>query len=175
MSIRLFEEPIPAGWVYPCLLEDIQDRLTHLPEADLTGLWAVGLAAATRRDCWANGRYRFSGRPTIRLYSYAATYDYRLPPQTKRADVDAGLAVEREFGMGVEQVGGHYVCRWDAADLKRFTLEYVLLHEVGHHVYHWRRKEQGHEFRPSRRESEQSAESYALQFAESYALRQARC
>jgi len=165
MSIRLFEEPIPTGWVYPCSLEDIQDRLTHLPETDLMGLWAVGLAVATRRDCWANGRYRFSERPTIRLYAYLASYAYKQPPQTKRADVEVGLAVERGFGMVVERVGGRYLCRWNAADLKRFMLEHVLLHEVGHHVYHWRRKQQDHEFRPSWRESEQLAESYALRHA----------
>lgn len=165
MVLKLFKEPICAGWVYPCSLEDIQVRLMHLPEADLTGLCAVGLAAATRKDCWANGRYRFSERPTIRLYSYPATYAYKQPPQTKRADIDVGLAVEREFGMGVEQVGGRYLCRWNVADLKRFTLEHVLLHEVGHHVYHWQRKQQGYQFRPSRREAEQLAESYALRHA----------
>ncbi len=165
MTVRLFEEPLPGGWVYPCSLEDIRDRLAHLPEADLAGLWAVGLAAATRRDCRANGRYRLGEKPTIRLYSYPATYTYRQPPHTKRADIDEGLAIEREFGMCVEQVGGRYVCRWEAAGLKRFTLEHVLLHEVGHHVYHWRRRQQGHEFRPSRRESEQLAESYALRHA----------
>ena len=163
--IRLFEEPICAGWVYPCSLEDIQDRLTRLPEADLIGLWAVGLAAATRRGCWANGRYGFSERPTIRIYSYPETYTYRQPPQTKRADIDVGLAVERGFGMEVDRIGGRYACRWSAADLRRFILEHVLLHEVGHHVYHWPRKEQGHTFRPSRRESEQLAESYALRHA----------
>lgn len=162
MKVRLFEEVICDGWVYPCSLEDISNRLLHLPEADLIGLWAVGLAAATRRDCWANGRYRFSARPAIRLYSYPVTYAYRLPPHTKRADIETGLAVEREFGMCVEQVGRRYTCRWNAADLKGFTLEHVLLHEVGHHVYHWRRKQQGHEFRPSWREAEQLAESYAL-------------
>jgi len=162
---RLSEEPIQAGWVYPCSLGDIQDRLTRLPEADLRGLWAVGSAAATRRDCWANGRYRFSEQPTIRLYSHPATYIHRQPPQTKRAHIDVGLAVEQDFGMLVDRVGARYVCRWTAADLRRFTLEHVLLHEVGHHVYHWRRKEQGHAFRPSLRESEQSAESYALRHA----------
>ncbi len=159
---RLFEEPICAGWVYPCSLGDIRNRLTLLPEVDLLGLWAVGLAAATRKDCSANGRYCFSERPTIRLYSYPDTYTYRQPMTTKRVHIEVGLAVEREFGMEVDKIGGRYVCRWSAADLKRFILEHVLLHEVGHHVYHWRRKEQGQTFRPSWRESEQSAESYAV-------------
>ena len=163
--VKWFEEPISAGWIYPCSLGEIQDRLTYLSESDLVGLWAIGLAAATRWDCSANGRYRFSERPTIRLYSYPDTYTYRQPPQMKRADIDVGLAVEREFGMDVDQMGGRYVCRWTAANLKRFTLEHVLLHEVGHHVYHWRRKEQGHTFRLSWRESEQLAESYALRHA----------
>jgi len=62
--VKWFEEPISTGWVYPCSLGEIQDRLTYLPESDLVGLWAIGLAAATHRDCSANGRYRFSERPT---------------------------------------------------------------------------------------------------------------
>ena len=62
--VKWFEEPISTGWVYPCSLGEIQDRLTYLPESDLVRLWAIGLAAATRWDCSANGRYRFSERPT---------------------------------------------------------------------------------------------------------------
>ncbi len=165
MLINFFEEPIPDGWVYPCSLQDIQSRLTHLPEQDLEGLWAVGLAAATRKDCWVNGRYRFSEKPIIRLYSYPETLSYRQTPQTKQADIELGLAVEREFGMTVERDGSRYLCRWDLANLRNFTLEHVLLHEIGHHVYARRRKEQGYQPNSSRHEEEKWAESYALRYA----------
>jgi len=165
LMINFFEEALTPGWVYPCSLADIQERLTQLPEQDLAGLWAVGLAAATRKDCWVNGRYRFAEKPTIRLYSYAETLSYRLPPQMKPVDIEVGLMVERDFGMTVERKGGRYLCHWVADDLRKFTLEHVLLHEIGHHVHAGKRKEQGYNPRTYRHEEEQWAESYALRHA----------
>jgi hypothetical protein len=143
-------------------LEDIRSQLSQLPVADLQGLWAVGLVASTRKDNKANGRYLWGAKPVIHLYSYPATYSFKLPAHTKHSDIERGFAVELQYGMQVEQVGSRYVCRWQAQALRRFVMEHVLMHEIGHHVYHWRRYQQGLVFRPYTRESEQFAEAYAL-------------
>ncbi|MBV9849207.1 MAG: hypothetical protein JO250_05915 [Armatimonadetes bacterium] len=161
-EVSVFERPLPAGWVYPCSTADIAQRLSLLPARDLEGLWAVGLVPATRKDCWANGRYFPGERPTIHLYSFRDTLSYRQPPHTRRADVERGLAVELAYGMHVEQTGGRFLCRWDADSLRRFILGHVLLHEVGHHVYQRQRQQQDPPLLLRTRASEQFAEDYAL-------------
>lgn len=160
-EIRFFSEPLPAGWVYPCTLEDIRAQLSRLPPEDLRGLHAVGLVPSTRRDQPANARYCYSPHPVIRLYSFLADLRYKLPARTRGGDIESGLAVELEYGLQVEQVGSRYTVRWEARHLRRFILEHVLPHEVGHHVYHTRRQVAGYVFRPGTVESEQFAEAYA--------------
>lgn len=109
--IALFEEPLLPGWVYPCTLEDLRQQLSELPPDDLEGLHAVGLVPATRKDCSANARYWWGGKPTIRVYSYRASLTYRQPAGVKLVHVRHGLAVELAFGMRVEQIGRRWVCR----------------------------------------------------------------
>ena len=160
-GIRLFEKALPEGWVYPCTLEDLREQLLRLPLDDLRGLHAIGLAASTRRDHAANGRYCFGPAPVIRLYSFPTDLRYKLPARTRSSEIECGLAVEQVYGLQVERVGSRYYLHWETSDLRRFILEHVLPHEVGHHVYHTRRREAGYVFRPGTAESEQFAEAYA--------------
>ncbi len=161
-AIHFFERECPAGWVYPCSLDDMRDCLARLPEQDLEGLWAVGLMPATRKDCWADGRYYFGNRPTIHLLSYPDTLRFRQPARTKQGNVENGFTVQQQYGMRVERAGSRFVCAWSADDLRRFVVEHVLLHEVGHHVYFRHRRQQGYVYRPHTVEAEQFAEAYAL-------------
>ncbi len=72
--------------------------------------------------------------------------------------------MELQFGMTVERHGSRYTCAWSADNLRRFILEHVLLHEVGHHVYHLQRRERGLPYHPNTVESEQFAEAYACRY-----------
>lgn len=161
-AIHFFERECPAGWMYSCSLDDIRDCLARLPEQDLEGLWAVGLMPATRKDNNAYGRYYFGTRPTIHLFSYPANLRFKLRAHTRRGEIDSVLAVDQQYGMRVEREGSRFVCAWSADDLCRFVVEHVLLHEVGHHVYFWGRRQQGYAYRPHTVEAEQFAEAYAL-------------
>lgn len=159
--IALFKRPLLPGWIYPCTLADIEERLSHLPASDLEGLWAVGLIPSTRKDCNANGRYVFDKHPTIYLYSHPETLTFKLRQHTKRSEIEAGCAVELEYGMWVEASGSRWICCWKADDLRRFILDHVLQHEIGHHVHYYQRVRQGLRIPPSRQEIEQFAEAYA--------------
>ncbi len=167
-KFHFFEQPICDGWIYPCTLEEIKQRLSCFAVQDLEGIWAVGLAASTRKDHNANGRYLFGKKPSILLYSYPASYCFKLFPHTKRHDIEEKLAVELEYGMTVEQVGSRFVCHWQPEDLRRFILIHVLSHEVGHHIYHRQRQLQGLVHRSHTVESEQFAEAYAKRIASSF-------
>ena len=161
--IRLFEAPLPAGaGVYPCTVEDLRERLAHFPPADVEDLWAVGLVPSTRKDCSAHARYFYPPKPSIYVYSYAASLRIKQPAHTTQSDVERGLAVELAYGMDVELHGARWYCQWQREALRRFIVEHVLPHEVGHHVYGQRRRRAGLEHRPRTRESEQFAEAYAL-------------
>lgn len=161
VSIKLYERPCPTGHVYPCSLEDIKSCLVRLPEQDLEGLWSVGLVPATRKDGETDGRYYFGTQPTIQLFSHLDTLRFKLKAHTKMGEIERALGVQRQYGMEVERQGSRYVCIWSAGHLRRFIVEHVLLHEVGHHVFFWQRQQQGHAYTPNLGGVEQFAEDYA--------------
>ena len=161
--IHFFEEPCLGAWVYPCSLADVSDRLARLPIEDIAGLGAVGLFPETRKhNTRCNGTYFYGKRPTIHLYSVPYSLQFKMPPSTKRKDIETYEWVELSYGMKFEQKGSRFFCQWSAADLRRFIVEHVLLHEVGHHVYHRWRQQLGYDYKPLTTESEQFAEAYAL-------------
>ncbi len=164
-GVYLFQRPCPPGWIYPCSLADIECSLAEIPEQDLKGLWAVGLVPSTRKDCYANGQYLFGDKPVIHLFSYPEMLSFKQPPHIKPGQIAHGLAVELAYGMRVEQVGSRFVCVWEKETLQSFIVDHVLVHEIGHHVYHRRRRQQGYSYCPNRTESEQFAEAYALRLS----------
>jgi hypothetical protein len=101
------------------------------------------------------GRYFYRPKPTIHLHSPPATLDYRQPPHVKRAHLEQMVAME--FGMSLEPSGSRWVCRWTADGIRAYTLDYVLAHEIGHHVYYLR-----HGYPKNHRESEPFAHDYAM-------------
>ena len=160
---HLFEMPLAGtGQVYPCSLGDLEVELLRLATDDLQGLLSVGLVPGTAKDSKANARYFYSPRPKIELYSFPAPLSIRLQRHLNPGQVSELYRLEREFGMETLQQGSRWVGRWQAADLRRFILEHVLLHEIGHHVYHMGRRRSGLVHRPFTRESEQFAEAFAL-------------
>ena len=162
MNVRFFERPILPGWVYPCTLADIQAKLAQLPEEDLEGIWAVGLAPSTRKDCKAHARYIPGEHPVIYIFSYAASLTFKQPAHTKHSEIESGLAVELTYGMQVQRIGSRWLCQWELENLRRFIVDHVLLHEVGHHVHYRQRARIGIHRPPTHRDTEQFAEAYAL-------------
>ncbi len=161
----LFEQPLCEGWVHPCTLIDIQHRLKQLPSEDTIGLHAIGLIASTYGERYVDGRYFFTPVPTIHLYSYPATLMMKMPPHVKRKHIELYSRDALSYGMEIEQTGSRWIARWSAASLRRFNLDHVLAHEIGHHVYYSRRHAQGLACNPNTNESEQFAEAYAVRHA----------
>ena len=161
-KIRFFERPCPDGHIYPCSLEDMKRQLSLLPAEDLTGLWAAGLVPSTRKDGESDGRYYFVPRPVIHLFSYPESLHFKLRAGTRPSEIERGLAVQLKYGMEIKREGSRYTCVWTTASLRRFLLEHVLLHEVGHHVFFLRRKQQGYPYTPCIAGAEPFAENYAV-------------
>jgi hypothetical protein len=134
--VRVFEKPLHPGWVYPCTVEEIEEQLLTFPPEELAGLRVICLVPALRRDLedrGVDGRYdRY--RAVIYLYGWPESFAYKYPKGWKRHHIEPNLVVERSFGMHVEQIGRRWYCRWDREDWRRFVLEHILPHEIGHHV-----------------------------------------
>ena len=64
--------------------------------------------------------------------------------------------------MEISEAGSRCVTRWQAEALRRFIVEHVLAHEIGHHVHYRSRFLAGYIARPGRTEAEQFAEAYAV-------------
>lgn len=154
--MTIFERPLPDGRVYPCVVADIREGLASVPQADLDGLWAVGLAPGRRKIHFAYATYYHPPKPVIHIYAYAEPYSFRLTPHTRPHHIERWYRHDLSYGLRVERVGCRYVAHWDRENLRRYIVEHVLLHEIGHHVF---RKRFG--YHPGSA-SEQYADDYAI-------------
>ncbi|MBM3496983.1 MAG: hypothetical protein FJX72_22070 [Armatimonadetes bacterium] len=159
-----FERPCPAGWVYPCTVADLRERVAALDSEHVSGLWAVGLVPATRRHNSAYARYVCGERPVIEAFSCLEPLCWRQPAHTRLSDVRRLLAPELRYGMVAEPVGTRIECRWTPENLRKFVLEVALLHEIGHHVYHRERERCGLPCHSSHADMEQRAEAFAERY-----------
>jgi len=87
-----------------------------------------------------------------------------MKAHTKLSDIENSLAVNIQYGMAIVRQGSRYVGVWSEANLRRFIVEHVLLHEVGHHVHFWQRKQQGYAYRANAAGHEQFANDYAMRW-----------
>ena len=161
MHINVFERPITGRWVYPCSVDDIRLRLLDFHTEDLSGLWAVGLVPSTHKSATCNAKYFGGNKPVIHIYSYPDTLRFRQPASITLARADRGLVIEKEYGMRLEQRVTRVECVWEAEDLRAFILDYVLAHEIGHHVSYRARSSAGHNARVDTRWAEEIADHYA--------------
>jgi len=168
--IPVFQRPLPgrAGDRYPCTVEDIRRTLARVPEYDLEGLWAIGMASLERRDDNYYGTYyrwfRPMRKPVILLHSARGTQQFPLRYRSDPGYIERWFKVEREFGMEIRKVGGQTICAWPDECYRQYIVEHVLLHEIGHHVEYQQRWRAGfRRWLPSRL-NEQFAEDYAIRF-----------
>jgi hypothetical protein len=168
--IAVFARPLPAGsdHRYPCTVEDIRAQLAQVPEYDLEGLWAIGLAPPVRDNRNAYATYyrwkRPMRKPVILLYSIKGAFDFRLRARSDPGYIKQRYRVERSYGIEIVRVDSRVLCRWSAKDGRRYMVEHVLLHEIGHHVqYQQRWRARLSLWLPSHIK-EQFAEDYAIRF-----------
>lgn len=126
----LIQMPAPGFW-HPASKRDVLELLRAAGPAARYGLRTVELvrAHATARSALAFGRYEAPCR--ILLFEQPAL-PWRVPGALKREDVlrlkRAGAVITTEPGLRATLVD------WPDDSLRRFMLEEVLLHELGHHV-----------------------------------------
>ncbi len=135
-NVRIYEKPLNSpAYVYPCTIEDIEQQLQMYPTKDVAGLYAVGLGPRCHSERTLMGFYERGPRPLIELKAYPATLCERLPRYCQFGKSQRHLAVAIRHGMLLERERGWLYCKWHFDQLKRHMLEFILSHEVGHHVF----------------------------------------
>ena len=135
-TLKFYEKPInSSGYVYPCTLEEIEQQLQNYPRKDIEGLYAVGLGPRSRSERTLMGFYERGKRPLIELKAYPSTLCERLPRYCQIGKSQRHLAVAIRHGMLLERERGWLYCKWQYDQLKRHMLEFILSHEVAHHVF----------------------------------------
>lgn len=168
--VHVFERPLPPGGShrYPCTVPDIRRQLALVPEYDLEGLWAIGMEPPTsdyRRTYGVYYRRKLPMRkPVIVLFARDSSMEFRMRRRYNVGFIKHRYRVERGYGMEVYRVGSQTFCHWPNENGQRFTVEHVLLHEIGHHVLYQQRWRNGHSRRLPSRNHEQFAEDYAIRF-----------
>jgi len=168
--VALFERPLPPGGAdrYPCTVEDIRGQLARVPEYEIEGLWAIGLFPQPRGRARAYGTYyRWFppiGKPVILIHPAQDPWTFTLRRHGSAGYTKDHRAVERRYGLQTERSGSSVVCHWPADGGRRFVVQHVLLHEIGHHVQYQERWRAGLTPGLPAHIMEQFAEDYALRF-----------
>ena len=75
---------------------------------------------------------------SIKIYAWKNDLTYPLLKKVKLGSFQRSFTPEMDFGMKLIRKSGRWNMRWQEEDLRLFALEYLLPHEVGHHIYQMR-------------------------------------
>ena len=133
----IYIAPLDPRFVRPASFDDVMSTLASVPAEFLLGLGSVFILGGTgKQDRQAEGRrfrfgcYWFSPR-RICLHAFPC----RLLTWQLRGSVrPSDLQPYRQAGVKCRSDRGRWTLEFDEESLRRFYLEDVLLHEIGHHV-----------------------------------------
>ena len=125
--IQYIIDPLPKGYVYPCSIEDIREKLDELPARLLRNVSVIHLCNQVKMN------------PDVDAHIYNDTHIriYPVPEKLRlsygRKKPNPALAQERlEFGAYWQKIDGKWFLSWDRDCLRDYILNHVLLHEIGH-------------------------------------------
>jgi hypothetical protein len=128
-------DKLPEGYVHPCTVKEIKQKLKTLPPEHLEGLKRIRLAF--RKSTPADAQYN---EGTITIFAVPKNFIIRDAFDHKYVEE------QKRFGARVKKVGRfHYETCWRPEDYKAYILNHVLLHEIGHHIdwysdQHWQKR-----------------------------------
>lgn len=126
-SIRFIVDPLPHGYVYPCTIEEIRDKLNSLPSEMLHNVATIHLCNQVKMN------------PGVDAHIYDGSHIriYPVPEKLRwcygRRKPNPAWAQERlEFGAYWEKIDNEWFLRWDRDSLRDYVLNHILLHEIAH-------------------------------------------
>jgi len=150
----IIEENPSRDFFFPLSATQVVEALKALPKRDYEGITHIWLRRISKAD-FIDGSHPLatficgSGVRVITLYPWPT--NMLLPYGSKRPSNRTVNEVEK-FGAEIKKVGKEWFSKWDTDGLKKYYIQTLLYHEVGHHIDQYYR-------------SWKAAEEYADQYA----------
>lgn len=124
-QIKFVADKLPDGYIYPCTVQDIKNILMEIPLEHLDGIKRIRLSSqkVTNADASYNNG-------TINIYAVPRDLKFifmEKPPESIVKEYS-------RFGAKWEVLGESWYCYWKQDNFKKYILEHVLFHELGHHI-----------------------------------------
>ena len=138
----VIEDNPSRDFFFPLSAEEVLKALNSLPKRDRDGITHIWLRRGSQRE-FVNGEQPLatficgSGVRIITLYAWPRDMMLRFGP--KKPSNRSKNSVER-YGGTVKKMGGEWFGIFTVKTLRRFIIQNVLFHEVGHHVDRYYRR-----------------------------------
>lgn len=124
---RYIIDPLPKGYVYPCTIEDIREKLEELSPKVLRNLSVIHLCNQVKMN------------PGVDAHIYDGSHIriYPVPDKLRwncgKKKPNPAFAQERlEFGAYWQRIDKEWFLCWDKDSLRDYVLNHILIHEIGH-------------------------------------------
>lgn len=159
LPVFIFDNP-SRDFFFPINEQEIRRELSHLPRRDWKGITHIWLRRAKKaeyedRELPLAQFCCGSGVRLIVLYPWPVSMEWehgaKMPPQRLQKTLE-------QYGADLCHREHGWVSCWSLPALKNFYIEYLLYHEVGHHVDRYFR----HWSKANRQVLEEVANQYAF-------------
>ncbi len=156
----LIEDNPSRDYFFPLSGSEVKEALFALPEIDYEGITHIWLRRIKKSDYEAANKplAEFicgSGVRLIVLYPWAKTlvqeYGTKKPSQRLVKELT-------KYGAKLSNKAGAWVAQWELEGLRKYYIEVLLYHEVGHHIDRYYR----HWSKANCKEIEEAANQYAF-------------
>lgn len=157
----LIEDNPSRDYFFPLSVEQCWEAVQALPKRDTEGLTHIWCRRLSGRQV-RSGEYPFaeficgSGVRVVVLYPWPRSMKMRHGSEKLSNQF---LNELKKFGAVVEFEDGQWISKWGPSGLRKFYIEALIYHEVGHHVDWYRR----HWSSANHRAIESAADEYAMQ------------
>jgi hypothetical protein len=156
----LIEDNPSRDFFFPVSVEEVNEAIKELPKDDYRGITHIWLRRIKKSDFVTNEQplAEFicgSGVRVIILYPWPKDMCIRFAKKPSSRRIKESL----KYGIQLEKVHNVWVFEWNLPALRKFYINGLLYHEVGHHVDWYFR----HWSKANSKKLEDFAEHYAVQ------------
>lgn len=126
-NITYIVDPPPKGYVYPCEVQDIREKLETIKPEMLRNVAVIHLCNQVKMNPGVDAH--IIENSVIRIYPVPEKLRWRYG---RRKPNPAECQERIEFGAYWQKIDDQWFLRWDRDSLKQYFLDHILLHEIGH-------------------------------------------
>lgn len=135
-EIKIYSLEVQTGFVRPFHPQDINEYLEKMPEEFVNGIKGIYLLGGTKKQKKASfgSLFRYGCYSGSKIYLHAFP-ENRMTLSFKKNKPSPSILEEYErANANIKNVKGGLCISFDIGSLKRFFLQDVLTHEIGHHM-----------------------------------------